>query len=81
MHGKSEAEVIIEVNDSLVAISNVSEEKELNSKQLFSRFYKSETTNKSTGLGLAISKAIADKYQYNLQYKYSKKLHIFTIHF
>ncbi|RFN59062.1 sensor histidine kinase [Marixanthomonas ophiurae] len=81
LHGKVETEVIIEVNDTLVAISNVSEEKELNSKQLFSRFYKSETTNKSTGLGLAISKAIVDKYQYNLQYNYSKKLHTFTIRF
>ncbi len=80
VHGKSDTEIRIQIDQNSWSISNTSDSEVMNQKLLFSRFKKISTNKKSTGLGLAISKAIADKYNLNLSYQFDE-LHIFRLQF
>ncbi|QYA26708.1 HAMP domain-containing histidine kinase [Gramella sp. MT6] len=78
-HGESGSKIEIKTDNSIVNISNFSENKELKKEKLFTRLYKIRDKN-SNGLGLAISKAIADEYNLALSYHFDEK-HIFKVGF
>ena len=79
IHGEEGKEVAIVIDENSVTIKNYGKEKALDSGELFSRFKKVSADSRSTGLGLAISKAIADKYNLQLRYSYSRQHHFMIL--
>jgi len=80
VHSLPNSEINIQVNNKEVRIENFSQTSNLDTEKLFSRFYKTNASPNSTGLGLAIAKAITDKYDLDLEYKYEEK-HVFLVKF
>ena len=80
IHGRAGKEIDIVINEEKISVRNYGVATALDTNSLFKRFKKTSADSRSTGLGLAISKAIADKYQLQLQYSYTEK-HDFTLIF
>ncbi|WP_431134140.1 ATP-binding protein [Psychroserpens mesophilus] len=80
VHGKSNTTVVINIEQSIWSVSNNGKKNALPKDQLFTRFKNTNTTQKSTGLGLAIAKAIATKYDIDINYHFNDQ-HVFTLHF
>lgn len=80
-HTNKNENIEIDITQNTFTISNSGQNKKLDEKQIFSRFYKSENETKGIGLGLAIVKAIADLYDYSIFYKYENNTHYFSINF
>lgn len=80
VHGKRNEQLSLEISSDSIVISNFSKSGELNSTDLFQRFKKLNSDNRSTGLGLAIAKAITQRYALQLLYNFSAT-HNFTITF
>ncbi|MDX1751643.1 MAG: HAMP domain-containing sensor histidine kinase [Salinimicrobium sediminis] len=79
LHTPAASRVKVEIFKNQILIQN-SGEKPLNPKTLFSRFQPGKRSH-SNGLGLAISKAIADRYNLEINYDFRDNLHSFTINF
>ncbi|MBP7400323.1 MAG: HAMP domain-containing histidine kinase, partial [Chitinophagales bacterium] len=62
-------------------ICNTGKNMMLDEKQIFTRFYKSDSKINNTGLGLAIAKAIADLYGITIRYHFENSLHCFEVTF
>lgn len=80
-HNQSGGFVNVIIQEKCFAIENASAGKPLNSEQIFSRFYKGEQNSQSTGLGLAIVKAIANLYDFRVEYSFQAEKHRFTVWF
>ncbi len=80
-HNINNGTIIISTNKNCLQISNTGKSEQLQQNKLFSRFYKSSTSNQSNGLGLAIVKKIVDQNQWSINYSYSEHTHFFTVHF
>ncbi|HIB36716.1 HAMP domain-containing sensor histidine kinase [Mesonia sp.] len=80
VHAKENSTINIFIEYQKVTITNEAKHKQLDKNKLFKRFYKVNTHKNSTGLGLPITKAIADKYDFELNYTYLSK-HIFSLKF
>ena len=78
-HNVENGNVDIYVSEKSLKIINTGIEKPIDTQQLFSRFYKSETHTNGSGLGLAIVKAICDLYGFSLLYTYQGNKHIFEL--
>ena len=78
-HNITDGEIRITTTSNSLKICNTGNTMPLDSDRLFTRFYKEKNTG--TGLGLAISKAIADIYNYQLNYHYNEGIHCFEINF
>ncbi|WP_424494335.1 sensor histidine kinase [Salinimicrobium sp. GXAS 041] len=78
-HSPSETTVEIEIFKNGISIKNFGIAA-LDEKEIYKRF-KGTHKNQSTGLGLAISRAIAEKFGFNLSYKFSNGHHYFIINF
>ena len=59
-HNFSNGSIRIVLNEKQLEISNSSHEQELNSQQMFSRFFSQDKKNRYNGLGLSIIKQISD---------------------
>lgn len=79
LHTPAASRVKVEIFKNQILIQNLGE-KPLNPKTLFSRFQPGKRSH-SNGLGLAISKAIADRYNLEINYDFRDNLHSFTINF
>lgn len=80
VHGEQGNPVEINIAKNHISIKNFGQKETLKSDDIFKRFRKTGTDNRSTGLGLAISKAIAEKYDVRLNYAYQEK-HEFYLDF
>jgi signal transduction histidine kinase len=80
LHNRPGGFIRVTVLQDTLILENTGQEWSLDTKKLFSRFYKEAAAPTSTGLGLAIAKAIADLYQFQLQYEY-RGTHLLTVHF
>ncbi|MBL3655799.1 sensor histidine kinase [Fulvivirga sediminis] len=76
-HSDKEGHVKVMISGNIVTIEN-SGEAPLPVTEIFKRFYKSNAASQSTGLGLSIVKAIADRYHYEINYRFANR-HIFEI--
>ncbi len=81
MHNKERGSVYIMLERNKLEIRNTGEEEALDSRLIFTRFYKKSQGRQSSGLGLALVKAIALRYGLSLDYSYRDKLHIITVLF
>ena len=80
-HGNSGSNISMELDEKKFSISNFSEAKSLEEEPVFERFQKFNGNTNSTGLGLSISKAIAERYDFALNYSYKKAQHTFVLSF
>jgi signal transduction histidine kinase len=80
VHTAEGGDVQIEIKAHSWSVSNTSGGDALDPEQIFTRFYKQNSSSPSTGLGLSIAKAITDLYGFRVAYTYDDK-HCFTIYF
>src|SRR5688572_28962825 len=80
-HNHSGGIVNVQVKSDSLTVENSGSETALNQEQIFSRFYKGDQSPNSTGLGLAIVKAIADLYDFRIEYGFKEGKHRFTVWF
>lgn len=79
-HSMSGGEILIEINNNGLAVSNAAaDNKSLDDKNLFNRFHSENNRQKGNGLGLAIVKAICDFHHWNVKYDFKEGRHIFTV--
>lgn len=80
-HNIQRGTVNISLINKTLSISNTGKSEELSSEKLFSRFSKTNPSEKGNGLGLAIVKKIADLNNWHIIYSFSENKHIFSILF
>lgn len=80
-HNKEGGEVNIAITENSLTVANTSVQGALDAEQVFSRFYKSDTSSKGSGLGLAIVQAICNLYGFSISYNYADSQHTFKINF
>lgn len=80
-HNREGGEVTITVTRNTLSIANTSIQGALDTEQVFSRFYKSDSSSKGSGLGLAIVRAICNLYGFHIVYQYGNNQHIFKLDF
>ncbi|MEP6737714.1 MAG: HAMP domain-containing sensor histidine kinase [Chryseolinea sp.] len=80
-HNVANGEVLIEVSQRTMSITNTGNRLVMDKKRMFERFSKESKHEKSTGLGLAIVKKICDTCSYNIAYSFSNGKHTFSVTF
>ena len=78
-HNFSNGSIKIVLKEKTLEISNSSKEKELNSKQMFLRFFSQDKKSRYNGLGLSIIKQICDVSGFSIRYLFSGNEHRFTL--
>lgn len=80
-HNRSNGYVRISLTAQTLVFENTGNESPLESIGLFQRFAKGKHSPKGNGLGLAIVKKIVDQHDWQIQYIFQNKLHIFLLDF
>lgn len=80
-HNTQHGKLIITINNKTLLVANEGEPLTIETKNLFKRFVKSNSSKESLGLGLSIVKSISANYLINVEYNYSNQLHTFTLIF
>lgn len=81
-HSEAGAEVVVEVADSGIVVSNASADGlPLGGATLFRRFRSGDVRSKGNGLGLAIVKAICDFHRWRVEYRFVGGCHVFAVSF
>lgn len=80
-HNVADGQVLVELNQRTMRITNTGNGLVMDKKRMFERFSKESRHEKSTGLGLAIVKKICDTCSYDLAYAFSNGKHAFTVTF
>jgi len=78
-HNFSNGSIDVELKGRELRISNTSRERELNSKQMFLRFFSQDKKSRYNGLGLSIIKQICDVSGFNIRYSFSQQQHRFIL--
>ncbi|MBO9574027.1 MAG: HAMP domain-containing histidine kinase, partial [Chitinophagaceae bacterium] len=79
-HSNPGSSILISLSADKLSISNTGEEP-LKSEHLFKRFSTASSQNPGTGLGLALVKQICTRYNWNINYSFEKRQHMFSIVF
>jgi signal transduction histidine kinase len=79
-HNHFGGEIIIELTEQCLTISNTGDNAPLASDQIFKRFHKS-SGSEGSGLGLTISRQICENLGFRLEYSFLKPYHRFRINF
>lgn len=77
-HTTENGSIHIKLTSSVFEIANSGNQK-LNADSLFKRFSRSSKDNNGSGLGLAIVKEICKSQKWNIDYKFEKNYHVFSI--
>ncbi len=78
-HNFSNGFIKVNLKEKELTISNSSNEKELNSKQMFLRFFSQDKKSRYNGLGLSIIKQICDVSGLSIRYFFSGNEHQFVL--
>jgi signal transduction histidine kinase len=78
-HNYSNGFIRIDLKENELDISNSSREKELNSKQMFLRFFSQDKKSRYNGLGLSIIKQICDVSGFSVRYSFTEGQHRFIV--
>jgi len=78
-HNFSNGTIDVALEEKQLKISNSSNEKELNSRQMFLRFFSQDRKSRYNGLGLSIIKQICDVSGISIQYLFSGNEHRFIL--
>ncbi|MEJ8804502.1 sensor histidine kinase [Pontibacter sp. H249] len=80
VHNHHNGAVTVSIKAHQLTIENTGDKNALDENRMFSRFNKSIKNDGSTGLGLPIVKAIADLYNFRVQYAFDE-VHKLTVYF
>lgn len=80
-HNHPDGKIFVTVTDDSLIVANTSSGKALDGKRIFSRFYRTDQSDKGNGLGLAIVKAVCDYHGWNIYYTYNNDMHEFRVVF
>ncbi|WP_286863014.1 MULTISPECIES: histidine kinase dimerization/phospho-acceptor domain-containing protein [Sphingobacterium] len=80
-HNIEGGQVDITITENALLVANTSVQGALDAEQVFSRFYKSDSSSKGSGLGLAIVRAICNLYGFHIAYQYGNNQHMFKLDF
>ncbi|MFV0593398.1 MAG: sensor histidine kinase [Draconibacterium sp.] len=80
-HNVKGGKLEFDISEERLIVSNSGEKIQGDEEQLFTRFYKASSSDKSTGLGLAIVQKICEVSGFRVQYAYRENLHQFSIFF
>src|SRR4029079_1371989 len=78
-HNFSNGTIDVALEEKQLKISNSSNEKELNSRQMFLRFFSQDRKSRYNGLGLSIIKQICDVSGISIQYLFTGNEHRFIL--
>jgi K+-sensing histidine kinase KdpD len=78
-HNFSNGTIDVALEEKQLKISNSSHENELNSRQMFLRFFSQDRKSRYNGLGLSIIKQICDVSGISIQYLFSGNEHRFIL--
>ena len=78
-HNFSKGCIKIVLREKTLEVSNSSKEKELNSQQMFLRFFSQDKKSRYNGLGLSIIKQICDVSGFSIRYLFTANEHRFVI--
>jgi signal transduction histidine kinase len=78
-HNFSNGFIKVDLKEKELTISNSSTEKELNSKQMFLRFFSQDKKSRYNGLGLSIIKQICDVSGLSIRYLFAGNEHQFVL--
>jgi signal transduction histidine kinase len=78
-HNFSNGCIKIVLKEKTLEISNSSKEKELNSQQMFLRFFSQDKKSRYNGLGLSIIKQICDVSGFSIRYLFTANEHRFVL--
>ena len=78
-HNFSNGTIVVALEEKQLKISNSSHENELNSRQMFLRFFSQDRKSRYNGLGLSIIKQICDVSGISIQYLFSGNEHRFIL--
>ncbi len=78
-HNIENGRICIEISSAKLLFSNTGQEKSLDPKLVFERFYQGSKKEGSTGLGLALVKSICDLEQLHIRYFLENNLHNFEV--
>jgi len=78
-HNFSNGSIKIVLKEKTLEIANSSKEKELNSKQMFLRFFSQDKKSRYNGLGLSIIKQICDVSGFTIRYLFTGNEHRFVL--
>jgi signal transduction histidine kinase len=78
-HNFSNGFIKVDLKEKELIISNSSNEKELNSKKMFLRFFRQDKKSQYNGLGLSIIKQICDVSGLSIRYLFSGNEHLFIL--
>lgn len=80
-HNVSNGKINIILQNNQLIISNSGKNELANPGDVFTRFYKENSSSKSLGLGLAIVKKICDTYSISMKYSFKNRLQAFSLTF
>lgn len=81
-HTGENGQILLEVSDTQLAVSNTSADgRPLDAAKLFRRFHKDDDNQNGNGLGLAIVKAICDFHKWSVAYRFESSCHRFIVDF
>ncbi|HZJ60720.1 MAG TPA: HAMP domain-containing sensor histidine kinase [Chitinophagaceae bacterium] len=78
-HNFSNGYINVVLKEKMIEISNSSREKELNSQQMFLRFFSQDKKSRYNGLGLSIIKQICDVSGFSIRYLFTGNEHRFIL--
>ena len=78
-HNFSNGSISIILSEKQLEVSNSSHERELNSQQMFLRFFSQDKKSRYNGLGLSIIKQISDVSGLTIHYLFTENQHRFTL--
>lgn len=80
-HNEINGKITVTLSRNSLVFSNTAKGLALDSETMFNRFSKTNPSEQGTGLGLSIVKKIADINRWTISYKFSEKLHSFSVSF
>jgi len=80
-HNVNNGSIDIVVKGTTFTVSNTGDSSPLNKDKIFRRFSRPSEEKTGNGLGLSIVSQICRFHGWDIEYTYTDKLHIFTIHF
>jgi len=80
-HNVEKGKIMIKISQGMLYISNSGSETPLDNERMFNRFAKISPSGKGNGLGLAIVKKVIELNGWEIDYRYSNDLHVFSVKF
>jgi signal transduction histidine kinase len=79
VHNIDKGNILLEIRDGKLLITNDGPPLQFGQEELFSRFVRDTTKGSNLGLGLSLVKKVCDTYNFFIEHRYDNQQHTFTI--